>query len=103
VNDIRVTTVEHGEEEWKFDVAIEGALTTCHRVSMRRLDYERLTGDTTKVGEMAGPEAFMEGTFRFLLHREPQGSILREFDITQIPRYFPEYEREMMKRYEDGR
>lgn len=102
MNVIRVNTVEHGEEEWKFDVVVEGTSTTRHRISMRRLDYERLTADTTKVGEMAGPEAFIEGTFRFLLSREPQGSILREFDITQIPRYFPEYEQEMIRRYGDG-
>lgn len=102
MNDIRVTTAELGEEEWKFDVVVEGASTTQHRVLMRRLDYERLTAETTKVGEMAGPEAFIENTFRFLLSREPQGSILREFDIMQIPRYFPEYEQEMIKRYGDG-
>lgn len=102
MNDIRVVTAERGEEEWKFDVEVEGASTTRHRVSMRRLDYERLTGETTRVGEMAGPEAFIEGTFRFLLSREPQGSILREFDVTQIPRYFPEYEQEMTRRYGEG-
>jgi len=54
------------------------------------------------VGEMAGPEAFIEGTFRFLLSREPQGSILRAFDITEVPRYFPEYEQEMTRRYGEG-
>lgn len=97
--EITVTTSGHGEEDWKFDVLVEGASTTRHRVSMRRLDYERLTGETTKVGEMAGPEAFVHATMEFLLKREPQGSILREFDITQIPRYFPEYEQEMTRRY----
>lgn len=97
--EINVTTAEHGEEEWKFEVSVEGDVTTKHRVSMRRLDYERLTSDSPKVGEMDGPEAFIRSTFKFLLGREPQGSILREFDITQIPRYFPEYEQEMMRRY----
>lgn len=97
--EIRVETAGYGEDEWEFDVVVEDASTTKHRVTMRRLDYERLTGETPKVGEMTGPEAFIEATFRFLLNREPQGSILREFDITQIPRYFPEYEQEMTRRY----
>lgn len=97
--EINVTTAEHDEEQWRFDVAIEDAFTTKHRVTMRRLDYERLTGSTTKVGEMDGPEAFIRSTFKFLLSREPQGSILREFEVTQITRYFPEYEQEMLRRY----
>jgi hypothetical protein len=31
----------------------------------------------------------------FLLDREPKESILRRFDVTEISRYFPEFEREM--------
>ena len=96
---IDVSTAEAGEEEWTFDVDVSGTSATRHTVTMRRVDYERLTGRTTKVGEMAGPETFIRGTFEFLLKREPQGSILRKFDITVIPRYFPEYEEEMMRRY----
>jgi hypothetical protein len=30
-------------------------------------------------------------SFEFLLEREPASSILREFRITDIERYFPEY------------
>ena len=36
-----------------------------------------------------------EAAFRFLLDREPKDSILRRFDVTEISRYFPEFEREM--------
>jgi hypothetical protein len=38
-------------------------------------------------------EAFVDACFRFLLEREPKESILREFDISVIGRYFPEWER----------
>jgi hypothetical protein len=38
-------------------------------------------------------EAFVEACFRFLLEREPKESILAEFDISMIGRYFPGWER----------
>jgi len=37
-------------------------------------------------------------SFKFLLEREPNTSILSEFDITVIKRYFPEYEKEIKQR-----
>jgi len=37
-------------------------------------------------------------SFAFLLEREPATSILREFELTVIGRYFPEYEREIRRR-----
>ena len=40
----------------------------------------------------ASPEDLVRRSFDFLLEREPPGSILREFDLTVIGRYFPEYE-----------
>jgi hypothetical protein len=41
------------------------------------------------------PERCLEAAFRFLLDREPKESILRRFDVTEISRYSPEFEREM--------
>jgi hypothetical protein len=37
-------------------------------------------------------EAFVDACFRFLLECEPKESILPEFDISVIGRYFPEWE-----------
>jgi hypothetical protein len=34
-------------------------------------------------------------SFAFLLERELKESILRDFDLNVIPRYFPDYEREI--------
>jgi len=36
--------------------------------------------------------------FQFLLEREPNTSILKDFDVSVINRYFPEFEAEMAKR-----
>lgn len=36
-------------------------------------------------------ERLVRETFAFLLEREPRTSILREFDLNEVSRYFPEY------------
>src|SRR5207247_472207 len=36
-------------------------------------------------------------SFEFLLAREPNNAILREFDLSTIERYFPEYAREIRR------
>jgi len=77
--DCQVTISERGSE-------------TRHHVTLRKADYERLSGGK------ASPEALVTESFRFLLEREPKESILRSFDLTVIGRYFPEYERKITKR-----
>jgi hypothetical protein len=42
-------------------------------------------------GQPADGEDLVHASFRFLLDREPKESILREFDLAVIARYFPEY------------
>ncbi len=44
------------------------------------------------------PEECIRTSFEFLLEREAKEAILREFDLTLIGRYFPEYERELSRR-----
>lgn len=39
------------------------------------------------------PVDLVRRSFAFLLEREPKESILRSFDLPEIGRYFPEYER----------
>jgi hypothetical protein len=70
----------------------ERGSTSHHRVTLRQVDYERLSEGK------ASPEALVEESFRFLLEREPKESILRSFDLPLIGRYFPEYEREITSR-----
>lgn len=74
----------------EFEVIVRvGNGETRHHVTMARDTCERLTMGTRT------PEPYIEATFRFLLDREPQESILQRFDITAISRYFPEFEREL--------
>jgi hypothetical protein len=43
------------------------------------------------------PPDLVRRSFEFLLAREPKESILRSFGLSLIGRYFPEYEREIIK------
>jgi hypothetical protein len=65
----------------------------------------RSTASPAGVGDVECPtdgkanaERLIEESFRFLLERESNTSILRSFRITDISRYFPEYEREIRRR-----
>lgn len=89
---IEVQSTDRGDR-YECQVTVrEGRGETRHRVTLRKADYERLSGGR------AGPEALVTESFRFLLERESKESILRSFDLTVISRYFPEYEREIARR-----
>ena len=70
----------------------EGRTETTHRVHMSQAYFRQLCGGTVT------HEWVIVQSFRFLLEREPNTSILREFDLPVIADYFPEYEREMAER-----
>ena len=77
---------------YEFQVTVrEGREETRHRVTLKKADYERLSGGAVN------PDTLVTESFRFLLERESKESILRSFDLTIISRYFPEYEREIAK------
>ena len=89
---INVKTTDRGDT-YEFEVTVkEGLGETHHRVTLRKDNYERLSGGK------ADPEALVSESFRLLLVREPKESILRSFDLTVISRDFAEYEREMTRR-----
>jgi hypothetical protein len=48
--------------------------------------------------EGADPERLVRASFAFLLEREPASSILAEFELSDIGRYFPEYWDELPRR-----
>ncbi len=79
------------EREYRVSVT-EGGSQSVHRVTVHPDYHEELTGGT------GTPEALVRRSFEFLLEREPKESILQEFDLKVISRYFPEYEREIRTR-----
>jgi hypothetical protein len=73
-----------------FEVTVRDAKSESrYRVTMSKKTCEKLTA-----GRHA-PERCLEAAFRFLLDREPKESILGQFDVDVIARYFPEFEREL--------
>ena len=74
-----------------FKVTVSGSVATQHEVTVTDLAHHHLTsGQTTK-------EELLDFSFKFLLDREPNTSILSQFDITVISQYFPEYESELLQ------
>jgi hypothetical protein len=59
--------------------------TTHHLVRVSRKDFDRW-------GRERSAEALVRDSFSFLLDRESKESILREFDLSVIGRYFPDYD-----------
>ncbi len=76
-------------DEWV--VTIKASVTTHHHVRVTKQDLEKYAA-----GRPA--EELVQESFRFLLEREPNTSILPSFDLPLIGRYFPEYDREIQTR-----
>ena len=76
----------------EYEVKVGGTTQTTHRVTLRDADRQRLGGKDVLA------ERLVEESFRFLLEREPNTSILNSFELPLIGKYFPQYEREIRKR-----
>jgi len=75
-----------------FEVTVDGPPPTTHMVHLASEYHRKLTGG--RVSE----ETLITRSFEFLLERESNTSILRDFDLRVIGRYFPEYENEILVR-----
>lgn len=58
---------------------------THHLVQLQQADLDRW-------GKGCSPEDLIRRSFEFLLQRESKESILRDFNLSVIQRYFPEYD-----------
>jgi hypothetical protein len=77
----------------KFEVTVRGNTVTRHKVTLTQEYYEKLTAGA------GSPEKLVEESFEFLLAREPNTSILSEFDLAVISKYFPGYEQEIKSKF----
>ena len=89
MTDVVVTPL--GEGSFRAEVT-EGPLTTSHRVSVPDDFLDRL--GLRGVDE----ELVVRETIRFLLEREPATSILPDFSLEDVPRYFAEFREELSRR-----
>ena len=71
---------------YRCTVDVSDARSTSHHlVRVSSLDVDRWAR-----GRL--PEELVRDSFDFLLAREPKESILNEFDLSVIERYFPDYD-----------
>ena len=77
------------KDEWL--VTVKAHTKTQHRVRVTADDLRRFGSEDVSA------ERLLEASFRFLLDRESNTSILSSFDLPVIGRYFPEYEKEIRR------
>ena len=68
-----------------FEVVVTTQSTTTHSVTISDAVHTQLTNG--KISK----ETLLEKSFEFLLEREPNTSILSQFKIEVISKYFPDY------------
>ena len=74
-----------------FKITVSGNTTTHHEVIITDDVHLELTNDLVSKGVL------LEFSFKFLLDREPNTSILPSFKINFISQYFTEYSDEVRK------
>ncbi len=79
---IEIKTIHDSE----FEVTVDAPTKTVHRVTLPVEYYEKLTG------HQISKEELIKRSFAFLLERESNTMIFRQFELPVISRYFPEYE-----------
>ena len=81
-------------DEWV--VSVRGNVITHHRVRVSSADLARFA-------EGRSAQDLLQESFRFLLEREPNTSILSTFDLPLIANYFPEYDQAIRERLRRGK
>ena len=74
---------ELSDEE--FQVTVNAKNSTSHNVTLTDATHQSLTNEKVSKKEL------IEFSFKFLLEREPNTSILSSFELSVISGYFPEY------------
>ena len=69
-----------------YEVSVFASQTTAHKVTVTDKIHLKLTNNKLTKSQL------LEKSFEFLLKREPNTSILFEFEIQVISNYFGEYE-----------
>ena len=87
----RIPLNQNSTSGWSFLVEVSDDGVTSHEVILKKDIWQRLKGSREK------PEDLITDSFKFLLERESNQSILRKFNLELIGEYFPEYENEITK------
>jgi len=77
--------------KYLFVVELGEESKTTHQVTLERDYWDYLTDKKLTPGQL------ILASFMFLLKREAKEKILEKFDLKDINKYFPEYEKEIKK------
>ena len=82
------------DDGWLCTVTVRegGHDGSTHHVRVSAAELDRLAPGTPD------PGALVEASFAFLLERESPQQILRSFELSEIGRYFPDYEADIRRR-----
>ena len=83
----KITVEPESPENYRV-VIEEGSSKSVHHVRVTSKDVAKYTPGQC-------PEALLRASFAFLLEREPKESILPEFALPVIERYFPDFSRKI--------
>lgn len=83
---MHINVAHEDGSRYRVTVTDDDGSSSMHVMTVWPSDMERYAPDAT-------PEELIEASFRFLLEREPKESILRQFELPVIERYFPDYPR----------
>ena len=75
----------------EYEVTVQSNTVTTHIVTLSDEVHKNLTNDKVTKEEL------IDFSFKFLLDREPNTSIMSSFELTVISRYFSEYEKSVEK------
>ena len=75
----------------KYEVTVQSNTITTHIVSLSDEVHKNLTNNKVTKEEL------LDFSFKFLLDREPNTSILSSFELTIISIYFSDYEKSVKK------
>ena len=75
----------------EYQVAVKSKTVTTHLVTLSDEVHKNLTN------EKITKEELLDFSFKFLLDREPNTSIMSSFELTVISRFFSDYEKSVEK------
>ena len=75
----------------EYEVTVQSNTITTHIVSLSDEVHKNLTNNKVTKEEL------LDFSFKFLLDREPNTSIMSSFELTVISRYFSDYEKSIKK------
>lgn len=91
MQEIIISQKSQDKNKWVFNVEVKDKdSSTSHLVALKRDSHRR-------IAPKHSPEELIWASFLFLLEREDKKSILSEFDLMDIEKYFPEYREKIVK------